>query len=257
MSSKWMVTMFAVAACTSAARLFAVEVPAQAAPRTPLPLAPGDCDWTMQSNEIDINQDNGLVIHLSYDNTDTKGNASYTAKDGGPWGGPLTGGIVMGTNQLSFTADFRQTIHPGDGGPSTTEGITNRYTGTINPDGNGASGTTKNSAGVTNGWTTSAKFLCIGRAPAGLPPPWIRKVRSRLRRRDDRPGGEAADGSGPDVDHAGTTEHKGAHFEHRSNSRSLHVSRGRGQWPCGADRRTVRHRQNGHEGPDVPGAHAP
>jgi hypothetical protein len=125
----------------------------------------------MQSNEIDINQDNGLVIHLSYDNTDTKGNASYTAKDGGPWGGPLTGGIVKGTNQLSFTADFRQTIHPGDGGPSTTEGITNRYTGTINPDGNGASGTTKNSAGVTNGWTTSAKFLCIGRAPAGSPPP--------------------------------------------------------------------------------------
>ena len=76
---------FAVAACASTAGLFAVEVPAQAAPRTPLPLAPGDCDWTMQSNEIDINQDNGLVIHLSYDNTDTKGNASYTAKDGGPW----------------------------------------------------------------------------------------------------------------------------------------------------------------------------
>jgi len=138
---------------------------------TPLPLAPTDCDWTMQSNEIDINQDNGLVIHLSWDNTDTKGTASYTAKDGGPWGGPLTGGIVKGTNKLNFTADFRQRNTPGNGDPPTTQAFTNRYTGTINPNGNGASGSTTNSAGATNGWNTSAQFLCIGRAPADSPPP--------------------------------------------------------------------------------------
>jgi hypothetical protein len=171
MSTKAVVTKFAVAACASLTGFFAVEVPAQATPRTPLPLAPTNCDWTMQSTEMDINQDNGLVIHLSYDNTDTKGYASYTAKDGGPWRGPLTGGIVKGTNQWNFTADFGQTITPGDGGAPTHEGFTNRYTGKINPDGSGASGTTTNSAGVTNAWNTSAQFLCIGRAPADSPPP--------------------------------------------------------------------------------------
>jgi hypothetical protein len=75
MSTKTVATMFAATACASTMGLFAVEVPAQAAPRTPLPLAPTNCDWTMQSNEIDVSQDNGLVVHLAYDLTDTKDKA--------------------------------------------------------------------------------------------------------------------------------------------------------------------------------------
>lgn len=175
MSAKTMGRMFA-GACVSVAGLLAVQVPSHALPGDPLPLAPTDCDWMMQSTEWDVNQDNGLVVHLSYDNTDTKGTGSYTAKDGSPWGGPLTGGIVKGTNRLSFTVDFRSTTIPGGGGPSTTEGITNRYTGTINPNGDGASGTTVNSAGVSNSWNTGTKFLCVGHAPADSPPPLDPKV---------------------------------------------------------------------------------
>jgi hypothetical protein len=175
MSAKTLVTVLAASACAGATGLFAVEVPVQAAPRIPPPLAPNNCDWTMQSNEIDINQDNGLVIHLSYDNTDTKGTASYTAKDGTPWGGPLTGGIVKGTNQLSFTVNFGNSAADFNGN-DVSETTTNRYTGTINPDGNGATGTTTNSAGVTNGWNTGARFLCIGKAPADSPPPLDPKV---------------------------------------------------------------------------------
>ena len=171
MSMKLTATIFAATVC--AAGSLAAQVPAQAQPKVPFPLAPGDCDWMMISNDIVINQDNGIAVHAVWDLTDQNGTAGYNRTSSGP----LRGGIVKGTNKLDFTVDFSSTegsFNSDD--PLFTSHITNHYTGTINSDGRGASGTTVNNSGVSNGWTTAAGFTCVGRAPADSPPPLDSKV---------------------------------------------------------------------------------
>ena len=161
MSAKTMVRMFA-GACASVAGLLAVQVPSHALPGDPFPLAPSDCDWIIFDTDSTIKQDNGINVHVAWAHTDGGGTADFPA-NGGTWQGPVSGGIVKGTNQLDFTADFKGGF-PIGGGPQ--EQVSNHYTGTINSAGNGASGVTINSTGVKNNWTIDGGFKCIGRAPA-------------------------------------------------------------------------------------------
>ena len=149
-----------IGAVAAGAGLFAAAPQAAAAP---------DCDWIVFNTDSTIRQDNGVNVHVSW-NSRGGGTASYDA-NGVTMSGPVTGGPVKGTDQLDLTIAFSPTGGSFGGSPtSNPDAVTNHYTGTINS-GGGASGTTTNNRGASNGWTVDGGFKCIGRAPASSAAP--------------------------------------------------------------------------------------
>lgn len=142
MATKPTVTMFAVAACAAVSFAVQMPIPAHA---TPSP----DCDWTVFATDSDINQGDGLQMHIAWGRTGGSGSIGGST---GSVNGPI---IIKGTNELDFSVQFDNSVW--------------NYSGSIDPPGS-ASGTFNTGAGKSGTWTMGPAFKCIAKA-ASVPPP--------------------------------------------------------------------------------------
>jgi len=148
MSAKTVAKMlFAATSALTAAGLVTAVAPAGADPLG------GPCDqqglkYAFVPGPVILRQDNNIEVVV-----DTNGDRVTTAKyfipnQGGTTSGTATGGLN------GRTIDFNTNWNNGAGA-----GLSNHYTGTVNDDGS-ASGTTVNSLGTSNGWTSERLARC-------------------------------------------------------------------------------------------------
>ena len=155
--------LFAAATAISAMGFVTVPGPAQADPM--IPLAPPNCERYEFTAPFEYTQDNGYTFQFPAIGDRIQGRAMYAivGQTEGTFG-PANGGISGRTININVTWDQ---------GPG--KGLWSQITGQINDD-LFASGTAKNSQGVSNTWKTSFKQKCVPAAPVVKPPDQPPKV---------------------------------------------------------------------------------
>jgi hypothetical protein len=118
-----------------------------------------DCNWHLPSS-ITLIQDNNLQVIFASSNDVVMGQAKYAHVGGDDWTyGNGKGSVGNNRHSVNFTGDW--TSGPG-------AGLYNNYHGEIAADGS-MSGTTTNSKGTQNSWTSQTNASCEERKPIGTP----------------------------------------------------------------------------------------
>ena len=148
-------TACAATTVLAVAAIIAVPVASAAPDTTPLePPFVGFCQWKMAGPQVVLSSPAGIPVKMTTDGGRWFTEGYFLSKDGYSFSGPAYGGVVEGTNQLDFTAEFRG----GSGFPMIT--YTSHYTGSINANGS-AQGTVLDDKGATKNWSTGTGFVCV------------------------------------------------------------------------------------------------
>jgi len=149
MSTKAVAKIFCAAtSALTAAGLLTVAAPAAADPLR------GPCDqqglkYEFVPGPVILMQDNNIQVVVDTDGVDRVTTAKYfIPNQGGTTSGTATGGLN------GRAIDFNTNWNNGAGA-----GLSNHYTGTVNDDGS-ANGTTVNSLGTSNSWTSQRLARC-------------------------------------------------------------------------------------------------
>jgi hypothetical protein len=152
----------AVATCVAGL----IAAPAQAAPRTPFPMAPACLQWRLDSTALDVDLSNGVLIIMGWDQATQKVSSNpdeveLTSPDGGKWHAeqPPIGGMVgadgvdIRIEWKSITGDFEK-VHAGS----------SHLVGKVEPDTTGLRGTLTNEKGESWDFVSHEFFECAKKA---------------------------------------------------------------------------------------------